>query len=169
MDDLLRTTVWKQCGAAIDMLGNAIRACPEQVWGDRTKNPEYWYVAYHTIFWLDYYSSESVDGFTPPKPFGLEEMDPAGLLPDRVYSKEELLIYLEYGRQKCRKAVLAMTDENAHQNAGAKRPEVTNIELLLYSMRHIQHHAAQLNLMLRQTIDDAPRWVTQTKSPLSSD
>ena len=166
MDEQLRTIVWKQYGAAIDMLENAIRTCPEQVWGDRTKNPEYWYVAYHTIFWLDYYSSESADGFTPPKPFGLEEMDPAGLLPNRVYSKEELLIYLEYGRQKCRAAIRSLTAESTHQNAGAKRPEVTNIELLLYTMRHVQHHAAQLNLILRQTIDDAPRWVKQAKTNL---
>jgi hypothetical protein len=33
-------------------------------------------------------------------------------------------------------------------------------------MRHVQHHAAQLNLILRQQIDSAPRWVVKAKSPL---
>jgi len=30
---------------------------------------------------------------------------------------------------------------------------MSNGELLLYNMRHVQHHAAQLNLRLRQTTD----------------
>jgi len=37
------------------------------------------------------------------------------------------------------------------------------LEILLYNMRHIQHHVAQLNLYLRQTIDRAPKWVSQVK------
>jgi hypothetical protein len=30
-------------------------------------------------------------------------------------------------------------------------------------MRHVQHHMAQLNLILRQVIDSAPNWVGRTK------
>jgi len=36
-------------------------------------------------------------------------------------------------------------------------------------MRHVQHHAAQLNLILRQTIDSAPTWVSKTKIKLGGD
>jgi uncharacterized damage-inducible protein DinB len=39
--------------------------------------------------------------------------------------------------------------------------EMNNGELLLYNMRHVQHHAAQLNMRLRQTIDSAPDWVSK--------
>lgn len=166
MDNLTKETIWLQCGAAIDSLESALRFCPVEVWGDRTRNPEFWYLAYHTIFWLDYYSSDSVDHFAPPAPYGMEEMDPAGVLPPRVYSQEELLDYLDYSRQKCKQAVQALNAVNAHENAGSKRPELTNLEMVLYTMRHLQHHAAQLNLILRQTIDDAPRWVKQSKDRL---
>ena len=38
---------------------------------------------------------------------------------------------------------------------------MSNGELLLYNMRHVQHHAAQLNLLLRQTTNSAPRWVSK--------
>jgi len=39
-------------------------------------------------------------------------------------------------------------------------------EILLYNMRHVQHHAAQLNQLLRQEIDQAPDWVFQaTQKP----
>ena len=42
-------------------------------------------------------------------------------------------------------------------------------ELFLYNLRHVQHHAAQLNLILRQTIDRAPRWVVKTDRKLEDD
>jgi uncharacterized damage-inducible protein DinB len=38
---------------------------------------------------------------------------------------------------------------------------MSNGELLLYNMRHVQHHAAQLNMMLRQATDSAPKWVSK--------
>ena len=37
------------------------------------------------------------------------------------------------------------------------------LEVLLYNMRHVQHHVAQLNLLLRQSINDAPNWVSLAK------
>ena len=49
--------VWRQFGAAIDMLDNAITACPDAVWDDRSRQPEFWYLAYHTLFFLDLYLS----------------------------------------------------------------------------------------------------------------
>ncbi len=35
METTLRTAVWQQCGAAIDMLENALLACPETLWQGR--------------------------------------------------------------------------------------------------------------------------------------
>ncbi|HWR83182.1 MAG TPA: DinB family protein [Candidatus Deferrimicrobium sp.] len=169
MNGIWKTMIWQQFGAAIDMLENAIKACPEKVWGDRPGYHEFWYIVYHTLFFLDYYLSDSAEGFVPPAPFTLDELDPAGILPDRVYTKEELQAYLEHGREKCRMTVAALTDERARQRCGFERPDVTIAELLLYSMRHVQHHAAQLNLILRQTTDSAPRWVAKTKIKLSGD
>lgn len=160
---------WWQLGAAIDMLENAIVACPNEIWGDRTRPPEYWYIAYHTLFFLDFYFSETADGFAPPPPFGLEELDPAGVLPPRVYAKEELLTYLAHCREKCRLTIQGLTDEKAHRPCGSLRPGLSFGELYLYVMRHVQHHAGQLNLMLRQSIDSAPRWVSKAAQTLEDD
>jgi hypothetical protein len=52
VDAALKTSIWQQFGASIDMLENAIAACPESLWGDRSQNPEFWYVAFHTLFFL---------------------------------------------------------------------------------------------------------------------
>jgi hypothetical protein len=161
-----RDATWRQFGAAIDMLDNAIAACPDEVWGDRSPTPEFWYVAYHALFWLDYYLSETPDGFVPPPPFNLDELDPAGLLPDRVYTQAEMRRYLEHGRRKCRATITNLGDADAVKLSGFERLGVTRYELLLYNLRHVQHHAAQLNLILRQRIDSAPRWVTKTADPL---
>ena len=166
---LWRSTVWRQLGASIDMLENSIVACPENLWGDRARQPEYWYIAFHTLFFLDFYFSNSAEPFAPPEPFGLEELDPAGILPPRVYSKNELLVYLNYCCDKCRTAIRSLSEETAHQDCGSLRPGLTRVELYLYVMRHVQHHTAQLNLILRQTIDSAPRWVGKSEFQLDND
>ncbi|NIS38205.1 DinB family protein [Candidatus Saccharibacteria bacterium] len=163
MNVFWKNTIWQQFGAAIDMLENAISACPENLWSDRTRQPQFWYVAYHTLFWLDFYLSDSAENFTPPTPFTLTELDPAGLLPDRVYTKEELQSYLEHDRKKCRARLETLTEEKARQPFTFGRVDCSIAELLLYNMRHVQHHTAQLNLILRQTIDSAPRWVIEAK------
>ncbi len=166
MNPAARSIVWRQFGAAIDMLENAIRACPPKVWGDRPDFFAFWCIAYHTLFYLDYYLSDGAEGFAPPAPFTLSELDPAGALPDRVYTKEELLAYLAHGREKCRARIAGMTEASAQTTPAFGNLALPWMELLLYTMRHVQHHAAQLNLLLRQGVDDAPRWVRVAKTPL---
>ena len=121
----------------------------------------------HAVF-LDLYLSDSVEGFAPPKPFTLDELDPTGILPDRVYTKLELLNYLEHCREKCRVKLENLTEENANQLfSGFGFTHYTMLELQLSNMRHVQHHAAQLNLLLRQKTDSAPNWVGKTKHKLN--
>ncbi|HEX8144719.1 MAG TPA: DinB family protein [Pyrinomonadaceae bacterium] len=164
MDATWRAILWQQFGASIEMLENALVACPEELWGDRSQRPEFWYVVYHTLFWLDLYLSGSVEAFSPPAPFTLDEMDPRGLMPERVYTKDELQAYLTHGRMKCRATIEALTDEQARRHSVYGSVNSSFLELLLYNMRHVQHHAAQLNLILRQKTDSAPGWVDKAKS-----
>jgi len=103
-----------------------------------------------------------LEGFSPPAPFDLSELDPEGRLPERPYTKEELRTYLQHCRQKCRATTKALTEEKAGRPCRWGSLDLTFSELLLHSMRHVQHHAAQLNLLLRQNIDSAPRWVKRT-------
>jgi hypothetical protein len=169
VDTTWRNILWQQFGAAIDMLEIAILACPDEVWSGRdapapTGRPEFWYVAYHALFFLDLYLSDSVEGFAPPPPFTLSELDPAEVPPERTYTKAELQAYLEHGRRKCRATIKALTDHKVRRRCGFDWLDLSDGELLLYNMRHVQHHAAQLNLILRQTTDSAPAWVGKAKS-----
>lgn len=165
--DQYRNMIWRQFGASIDMLENAMVACPEKVWGDKVGWHEFWYLASHTLFFTDLYLSEKEEGFMPPPPFGLEELDERGVLPPRVHTKQELLTYLAHCREKLRRTIRELTEEKANREAVGLRPGLTFGELYLYSMRHVQHHTAQLNLLIRQqTNSAAPRWVSKTKVPL---
>ena len=159
MDTKWNEVVWRQFGAAIEMLGNAIEACPPAVWADRTRDPQFWYLAYHTLFFLDYYLSDGPAEFAPPAPFTLSELDPSGVMPERVYTKAELDVYLDHGRHKCREVLEAWSPQRGSAPCGFPRFQMTHDEFLLYSLRHVQHHAAQLNLILRQRVNDAPHWV----------
>jgi uncharacterized damage-inducible protein DinB len=159
MDEFWKKAVWSQFGAAIDMLENAARACPGELWGDRSQEPEFWYLLFHTLFYLDLYLSESDAGFTPPSPFTLDELDERGLKPDRVYTREELLGYLRHGREKCRATIDSLTESRLRQRSGFSWLPISVGEVLLYNMRHVQHHTAQLNLLLRQWGADVPAWV----------
>lgn len=163
MNTFWKEIIWQQFGAAIDMLENAMLACPEELWRDRSQEPEFWYVAYHTLFWLDLYLSGSVEGFVPPAPFTLDELDPAGLLPNRPYTQAELQRYLAHSRQKCRATIAALTDEQASRLCSFSWGQVSFAELLLYNMRHVQEHAAQLNLLLGQKLGSGPGWVARAK------
>lgn len=157
MNESLKSVIWSQFGASIDTLENAVSACPEEIWAEEA----FWYRAYHTLFWLDYYLSETPDSFKPPTPFTLSELDPKGSLPERRYSKDELLTYLAHGRQKCRNVIDALTDDDITKPDAMRSGTLTVVELLLYNMRHVQHHSAQLNLLLRQRIDSAPPWISK--------
>jgi len=167
MDERWKQMIWNQLGACIDSLERAMHACPDSLWGDRSRKPEFWYVAYHTLFFLDFYVGNQQEGFAPPEPFGLEELDPAGVLPPRVYQKAELQEYLELTRLKCRRTLAGLTAEVAEQRCAFDRRDITFSELLLYVMRHVQHHAAQLNVLLRQEVDSAPGWVSTAGKPLN--
>jgi hypothetical protein len=163
-----KTIIWHQFGAAIDMLENAIRACPEDVWGNRIASNEFWYVTFHSLFYLDLYLSESDKGFVPPVPFTLNELDERGLLPDHVYTKQELLKYLEHGREKCRSTIASLNKERANERCGFDWLNISVAEVLLYNMRHVQHHVGQLNLMLSKQFGSAPRWVKKTEHSMDS-
>lgn len=168
MDTALKTLVWQQFGAAIDMLDDAINLCPDRLWNAVLwKDPEderygqFWFVAYHTVFWLDLYLAGYSKGFTPPVPFI------RGKLPEQPYTKEQVRGYLSQSRQKCQATIEGLTDEKAHQRCTFDWIEASYLEMQLYSIRHVQEHAAQLNLLLGQHNVPGIDWITQARDRAS--
>ena len=159
--------IWPQFGAALDLLADVIRACPDERWRDviwdDPDGPEYgefWFIIYHTLAWTDRYLSRAGREFKPPAPFI------TGSLPQQPYTKGQLLTYLGHCRRKCRETLEALDDPKAAQpyvfpwDGGGEMPFA---ELMLYTMRHAQEHAAQLSLYLGQKTGAAPDWVSRAR------
>lgn len=152
--------LWRQFKITIDDLEKALHDCPDELWENRlwADQPDqwvaagfsaFWYLGYHTLFWLDLYLTGAEEGFSPPEPFDLVEMESGEVLP-RTYTRKELLGYLDDCRQKCRETILSLSPEQANHLCTFPWGEVPFGELLLYTMRHVQEHATQLNLFLGQ-------------------
>jgi hypothetical protein len=171
MDSNLKTSIWKQFGAAIDSLEDTIQACPDEFWQaslwltPRVKSEfsQFWYVAYHSLFWLDLYLTGTEEGYLPPPSFLLIEQYDLGPLPERVYTKAELLAFLSDCRRRCYETIDKLTDEMAARHCVFGWGECSFLELLLYSMRHVHGHASQLSMLLGQNIGPQPDYVTRAK------
>jgi uncharacterized damage-inducible protein DinB len=157
--EIWRNALWEQFGATLAMLERAIDACPDSSWASRVGTREFWHMAYHTLFFTDLALSGRLDGFAPPPPFTLTELNPSDIKPERQYTKTELLEYLRYCREKGRATNEALTDLEAVRLVEFPWVRMKFGEFMLYNLRHLQHHTAQLNLLLRQSGLEPPDWV----------
>jgi hypothetical protein len=164
MDIDYRTIVWRQYGAALDMFADAVRLCPDPLWtaflwqdAEDERYGQFWFIAYHTVFWSDLFLTGSSEGFAPPPPFV------RGRLPDQPYTKEQVLAYLGECRGRCQATLAALTDERAQQRCVFAWMEPSFLELQLYAMRHVQEHAGQLNLLLGQNYVAGMDWVASAR------
>lgn len=165
MDINWRTSLWQQYGAAIDTLKDAIELCPDHLWTavlwddpDDVRYGEFWFVAYHTLFWLDLFLTGSPEGFAPPPPFI------RGSLPEQPYTKEQILVYLDDCRSRCQATIEALTEEQAQQRCVFEWMEPSFLELQMYGMRHVQEHAAHLGLVLGQQGVTGFDWVASARN-----
>ena len=152
--------LWRQYVPAIDMLESALRNCPDELWEKSLweDDPDqwvaagfgsFWYLGYHTLFWLDLYLTGAEEGFAPPPPFDLVEMEADEVLP-RTYSRLELLVYLEICRQRYKETISGLSSEQASRLCSFPWGELPYGELLLYTLRHVVEHAAQLHMFIGQ-------------------
>ncbi|MGC3946453.1 MAG: DinB family protein [Chryseolinea sp.] len=166
---LFKESLWQQFDASIEMLKNAIVMWPDAKW----EHPRRFFdMAYHTLFFLDYYLTNPPEAFAPPLSYILLKEVPEDriddIFPERLFTKPEMLDFLEACRRKCHDVISGITEDTI-QTRWIEQDSSRNylmIELLMYNMRHVQHHAAQMNMMLRAEIKNAPGWVSRAKTSL---
>ena len=155
-----QSMLWRQFDLAITNLEHAIRACPEHLWESQLWQDEpdqwvaagfsnFWYLTYHTLFWIDLYLTGTEEGFMPPAPFALVEMRDNETLP-RTYTPSELLGYLEHCRQATQSTIMQLSTEQAELRCSFSWGEVPFGELMIYTLRHVQEHGAHLHMFLSQ-------------------
>ncbi len=154
-----------QFEAAFCMLHAAIVRCPAEMWDAPVGNYLFCQVAFHALFYADYYLGPNEAAFREQAFhrdhqafFGdyeeFEDRPPAAR-----YEADAVAEYLAHCRQKARAVIAAETAESLSGPTGFARRNVTRAELHVYNMRHIQHHAAQLSLRLRLDAGVEVPWV----------
>ena len=172
--EILKQTLWNQFGAGIDMLAHTVKALPESSWSPKSKP---YYLSYHTALFLDYYLTIPPTNYKPLLPYQLvpwEEIPSSGvddLLPERPYSQAELREFITSARSKCKNLIRSLDEkivnapwiEKPDEIAGAMTLNYTVLEILLYNLRHLQHHTGQLNFILRQLTGKPVDWVADVE------
>jgi hypothetical protein len=174
-----RPTLTKQFEEAIDALERALHDCPQELWEasvwrvnktdawvwpregvtpvpERTEESiqalsAFWAVAYHCLWFLDFYTNTGA-GFESPEYVrgGPEEQgmaaDGAAPLAAPVFPREVLLRYLDYGRCKVRDTIAAVTDDELQALCPPWHPHrgKTLEQLLDVNLRHVREHGGDL-------------------------
>ncbi len=165
MLDTFKTLVKNQFDAALCTLNTCIDRCPETVWNARVVNYLFCQVAFHTLFYADFYLGQNEEPFRR-QPFHLanerlfgdyEEFEDRA--PVSRYDKPSITAYLEHCRRKASDVVAAETAETLAARAGFERRAFSRAELYVYNIRHIQHHTSHLSLRLRLDANQAIPWI----------
>lgn len=158
--------------AALRMLSNSVRICPDGLWQEHGR---FYHLAYHTVIFADYYLSFPASDFDPMIPYTLADMDDLSetavddVLPTKPVMRAELLDYIESIRVKCHaiwksdldfeQTWILSAEVGMHGLCPSLVEKYSVTEILFYNFRHIQHHTAQLNLLLRQHGIIPPDWL----------
>jgi len=153
----------KQYRASMAMLKEAISTCPESLWLAPEYPNKFWHIAYHVLYYTHLYLQNSLSSFTkwekhrdnynrlgrPGSARGPRKID-------APYSQAEVLEYFEICLQEIAAKVPGL-DLNAP--SGFYWLPFNKLELQLYNIRHIQHHAGQLIDRLRSVAGIGIEWV----------
>jgi hypothetical protein len=155
MTDEFKLLIGNQFEAAFCTLGACVDRCPEANWCRPVGNLKFCQVAFHTLLFADVYLGKD-ERSVRDQPFhrqhaavfaDYEELEDR--VPQAVYDKPFIRAYLGHCRAKARQAIAAETEQSLVHRPGFEGREFSRAELHVYSIRHIQHHAAQLSLRLR--------------------
>ncbi|MEJ2145139.1 MAG: DinB family protein [Acidobacteriota bacterium] len=158
----------RQYVTAIEMLRNTIDACPDELWDDRSDGTPFWHIAYHALFFCDLYLSDDLESFRARDyhvdnyhflPGDYKEYAGIVTTPDECYSRQQMLEYADHCTEKCRGVFAALTEQRARERCGFWWYKLNVGEFLINSLRHTQHHAAQLALILRRRVDIGIDWL----------
>src|SRR5205823_5886298 len=153
--EYVRTILTGQFEAALCMLDQCVRACPPEHWEGKIANDAFRQVAYHTLFYVDYYLSPGEGAFEPRDLHRRGGDERFSTSASTGLTQDETLAYLAFCRRKAVETLTAETAESLAGSSGFGRLAISRGELHLYNIRHVQHHTGQLSAYLRRVVDDA--------------
>ena len=177
--ELFRAVLKSQYHAALAMLGQAIERCPDGLWASRDYHNPFWRIAYHALYYSHLYIQPTLADFRPWEHHqtGLQFMDDVQAPPEiqeltelphrppqtgEPYTKEQMLEYWRLCKKMVDDAVDALDLSNPE--SGFSWYKLSKAEHQIISIRHIQHHAAQLMDRVRGATGTGIDWVSAGSS-----
>ena len=155
-----------QFDAALCTLGFCVERCPDALWNGPVGNLAFCQVAFHALFFTDFYLGGPDEETFRNQPFHRENghiFCDYEELEDRVqvllYDKPAIKAYLMHCRNKVSQVIAAETEDTLQAPCGFARKAFSRAELYVVNIRHIQHHVAQLSLRLRLDAKESIPWV----------
>ncbi len=134
-----KQVIQSQYLAALAMLKQAIVKCPPQVWDDPADKDKFWFIAYHTLYYAYRYLKIANQNYVRWK-------KPQYGKPETAMPKDQVLEHLKTVEREVMEQVAMMDLDGKSGYAGFL---ANKLELQLYNLRHIQHHAGELYERLR--------------------
>lgn len=158
---LIPTALKNQHHAALAMMREAIERCPEEVWTGGEFPRNYWRICYHALGYLHLYLYEDVQSWKkwPKHKLECTWLDGDAVPNDPPYSREELLEVVELIDSEVDHRIDSL-DLNAEDCGFAWYPNVSQVELLILSLRHFHGHLGQLHEILIANGEDV-KWLGQ--------
>jgi hypothetical protein len=157
----VRAACKSQYHAALATLRKTIELCPEDLWLDPAPRNAYWQGAYHALFFGHLYLMPAESDFTPWEHHRKDIQD-LGTSRD-PYTRDQLLEYADL--------IDGMVDATLDEvdldssDCGFHWYDLPKLEHEILSIRHVQHHAAQLADRLRIHADIGVDWIGKISSP----
>jgi hypothetical protein len=150
MIEYVKQILTGQFEASLSMLNECVRMCPPQHWEGKIANDTFRQIAYHTLFYVDFYLSPDENAFIPRDLIhrGGDERSPA-LSPG--LSKDDTLAYVAICRQKMIETLASESRESLEGPSGFSWRKISRGELYVYTIRHVQHHTGSMSACLRRT------------------
>lgn len=146
---------------ALQLMEAALTDCPDELWetdlwpdeaptgptahgGLHGSAP--WFLAYHALLTLDYDLTAEFEPWEPPQPFDENTYS----FPNRMFTKAELLGYVDYCRGRVRRTLDALTEDAAARPL----PSSHRYHGVLYGLivggmpLHVVEHASQIRQFL---------------------
>jgi hypothetical protein len=105
-----------------------------------------WFLAYHSLLTLDYDLTSELESWHPPKPFD----ENTYAFPNRIFTKAEVLDYVEYCHSRARQTL----NDQFEEKASRPLPASQRAHGTLYGVTvggiplHVIEHAAQIRQFL---------------------
>src|SRR6185436_6786289 len=136
----VKRLIVSQFEASFCTLAHCVARCPDHLWNTRVAKYPFCQVAFHTLFFADYYLGPDAESLRH-QPFHLANPDLFGDYvqlqerePESVYDKLQIETYLAFCRAKAAATITAETGEDLDAPARFARRNFSRAELHVYNI-----------------------------------